>query len=90
MGEDKLKTRRDCVPAPGVESVFRCYSTTCQAIWRRGGPDKDRMGLGWWVGARSKCDSQLKACLLLLAVSEARGKTGPGGVQGPLGHLEPH
>ena len=50
-----------------------------------------RIGWGWWwVGARSKCDSELKACLLLLAVSEVRGKTGPSGVQGPPGHLEPH
>lgn len=56
----------------GVESVFRCYSTTCQAVWRRGGPDKDRMGFGL-VGARSKCDSELKACLLR-AVSEAKGQ----------------
>ena len=65
MGEDKLKTRRDCLPAPGVESVFRCYSTMCQAVWRQGGPDKGRMGLVCphrvWLTAPS-----------LLAVSEAR------------------
>ena len=73
-GEDKHKPAAIASLRTGVESVFRCYSTTCQAVWRRGGPDKDRMGLGWWVGGCAPwvwltAQSRLAACC-----SEARGQ----------------
>ena len=71
-GEDKHKP-------VAIASLRRVWRVFLDVIPRRvrpfgaeGGPHKDRMGFGL-VGARSKCDSELKACLLR-AVSEAKGQ----------------
>ena len=70
--------REDKHKPAAIASLRPVWKVFLDVIPRRVRPFGAEGGLtriGWgWVGARSNCDSLLEACLLLLAVSEAKGQ----------------
>ena len=88
-GEDKHK------PA-AIASLQPVWKVFLDVIPRRVRPfgaegGLTRIGWGWvggWVRAQSVTHSSKPACCL--PSRKRGGKTGPSGVQGPPGHLEPH
>ena len=78
MQQKPAFSREDKHKPAAIASLRPVWKVFLDVIPRRVRPFGAEGGLtriGWgWVGARSNCDSLLKACLLLLAVSEAKGQ----------------